>query len=165
MRRGFSSTEVLVATGIFAVALIPVITLIGGGAKPTAFTEYHQAAQAAATQAADRVQDLILSRGFAELEKMPVGEKIAAAETKLYKLPPDDEATKTAEGGWVNAPEVSITSLGDGAALVQISAVVNWSVPGDATKHAFTLSRLLSRPEIGLVSDYQPRQVPGGASK
>ena len=161
-RRGFSATEVLIAAGLLAVSMIPVIGLISGGAKPAAFSEYHLQAQARAKQAADRLQDLILSHGFSEITAMPVGERVAAADTKTYKLAADDDAMKTAEGGWVNAPELYLTSLADGGSLVQITAIVNWTVPADPIKHSFSFQRLLSRPEGGLVSDYQPRQVAGG---
>lgn len=166
-RRGFSTTEVLVGTAIFAVALIPVITLIAGGTKPTAFNEYHIAAQSQAAQYADRLVDLVISRGFVELEKMPVGERVAVNDTKTYKLATDDAAAKAAEGSFVSIPEMYLTNLGEpNAGLVQISAVVTWQVPGaDATKHTFTLQRLLARPDSGLVHDYVPAQKGGGAVK
>lgn len=165
-RRGFSSTEVLVGTAIFAVALIPIITLIVGGTKPTAFNEYHVAAQSLASQHADRLHDVIISRGFMELEKMPAGDRVAVADTRSYKLPADDAAAKIAEAGFVSLPELFLTNLGEpGAGLVQISAVVTWQVPGDTVKHTFTLQRMFARPDAGLISDYQPRQKPGGAVK
>ena len=163
-RRGFSTTEVLVGTAIFAVALIPIIGLIAGGTKPTAFNEYHIAAQSIAAQYADRLQDVILSRGFLELEKLPVGDKVALNETKTYKLPADPDANKGAEAGFVSLPEMYLTNLGEpGAGLVQISAVVNWQVPGDVVKHTFTLQRLVARPDAALISDYVPSQKAGGA--
>ena len=165
-RRGFSTTEVLVGTAIFAVALVPVITLIAGGTKPTAFNEYHIAAQSQAAQYADRLVDLVLSRGFMELEKMPVGEKVAVNDTKTYKMTADEAATKAAEGSFVSIPDLYLTNLGEpNAGLVQISAVVAWQVPGDAAKHTFTLQRLLARPDAGLVHDYLPVQKSGGAVK
>jgi hypothetical protein len=166
MRRGFSATEVLVAAGIFAVALVPIITLIAGAAKPTAFNEYHIAAQAQAAQAADRMQDLLISRGFGELERMPLNEKVGMLETQTYKLPTDDPALQPAEGGVVGAPEIFLTNLSPNrASLIQISVIVNWTIPTENAKHSFTLMRLMSRPDMGLISDYQPKQVPGGSVK
>lgn len=165
-RRGFSSTEVLVGTAIFAVALIPIITLIAGGTRPTAFNEYHIAAQSLASQHADRLHDIIITRGFMELEKMPVGDRVAVSDTKTYKLPADDAAAKAAKDTFVSLPELYLTNLGEpGAGLVQISAVVSWHVPGDAVKHTFALQRLIGRPEAGLISDYRPQKTPGGAVK
>lgn len=168
-RRGFSSTEVLVGTAIFAVALIPIITLIAGNTRPTAFNEYHIAAQSIATQYADRLEDVLISRGFGELEKMPAGDRIAVSDTKTYKLPADEAAQKAAEAGFVSLPELYLTNLSGPneppGSLVQISAVVNWQVPVDQTKHTFTLQRMLCRPETGLINDYVPEQKPGGAVK
>lgn len=161
-RRGFSTTEVLVGTAIFAVALIPIIGLIAGGTRPTAFNEYHIAAQSAAAQACDRLHDAIVSRGFAELETMPAGDRVAIGDTKNYQLKPED---LKAEGGFVSVPELFLTNLGEPrASLVQISAVVKWSVPNDPTPHTFTLQRLVTRPDAAMISDYQPSQKPGGAN-
>lgn len=161
-RRGFSTTEVLVGTAIFAVALIPIIALIAGGTKPTAFNEYHIAAQSAAAQACDRLQDAITSRGFLEIEKMPAGDRVALSETQTYKLPPED---LKAEGGFVGVPELFITNLGEPhGGLVRLSAVVKWSVPNDPQAHTFTLERLIARPDVAMISDYVPQQKPGGAN-
>lgn len=163
MRRGFSSTEVLVGIAIFATALIPIITLIAGGTRPTAFNEYHVAAQSLASQAADRVVDRILTRGFADLEKVGIGESVSAEDTG-YKLPVDPAAEKAAATGFVGVASVKLTNLAEpSGSLIRISATVPFTIPGDATKHSFTIERLLCRPEMGMMGDYVARQVGGGA--
>lgn len=164
MRRGFSSTEVLVAIAIFAVAMIPIITLIAGGTRPTAFNEYHVAAHAVATQVADRMVERILSRGFLEFEKMGIGEKVDSEDTQLYKLPIDDEGKKAFEGGFVGLPVVTLHNLAEpSGSLIRISVTVPFSIPNDSQKRSFTMERLLCRPEVGLMGDYAPRPLKGGA--
>jgi hypothetical protein len=164
MRRGFSSTEVLVGIAIFATAMIPIITLIAGGTRPTAFNEYHVLAHAVATESADRLIERILTRGFQELEKMGIGDKVDVEETQTYKAPavPDDSTNKKQE--FVGAPAVHITNLAEpSGSLIRISVTVPFTIPGDNHKHSYTLERLFCRPDVGLMGDYELTQIGGGA--
>jgi hypothetical protein len=159
LRRAFSSTEVIVCTAILALALVPIITMIAGGTRPTAFNEYHLIAQSVATHLADRATEVILSRGFAELESMAAGEKVNLQDTRTYKIPPETSADRLLEGSYFLPPEVHLTNLSEaGATLAALSVVVTWTLPGGTSRHSFRLERLLSRPDASLTSDYLPRQ-------
>lgn len=166
-RLAFSSTEIIVGAAIFAIALVPIIQMITSGTKPTAFNEYHLVAQSASTHLVDRVTELILSKGFAELESMAAGQKTNILETRSYNRPTELGLDKATEGTFFQQPEVFLTNLSDsGASLVQVTVVLSWTLPGDPTnkKWSFTMERLVSRPDTALMADYAPRQEKGGAN-
>jgi hypothetical protein len=157
MRRGFSSTEVIVCTGILALAMIPVLTMIGGGTRPAAYNEYHMMAQAVSAQLIDRVSEQVAIKGFSEMEKMGIGDRIDINDTR-YRIPADNAGVKLTGDGNFLPPQIFLTNLEAGGALYQISIVCSWNVPGDPHKFSFTFERLVCRPEASLLADYLPRQ-------
>jgi hypothetical protein len=165
MRRGTSATEVIVGTAILALALVPVISMISTGTRPAAYNEYHYIAQSAATCLVDRVSELVLSKGFAEIETMAVGEKTNLQDTRTYKIDAEELKRYLAGNVFLQEPKVYLTNVSEhSASLVQISVALSWTLPGDKHTFGFVLERLLSRPDTSLSSDYTPRQAPGGAS-
>lgn len=146
MRRGFSSTEVLISAGILAFAIVPVVTLFSSGTRQQSFTEQHLAAQLAAMHVADRVIEIVNDRGFDEVDRMP--------QDQALPLP----TSYTLEPGFPPpGADVKLTNLGGG--LVAITVGVEWAFGTESARHVYVLDRLLSRPEIGLVADYPLRQT------
>jgi len=165
MRRGISSTEVIVCTAIFALALLPIINMITSGTRPAAYNEYHLIAQSVSTYLVERVCETIHSRGFAELETFAVGDKVNIQETKTYKTSTEGSGLAGGSGNVFSSPQVFLTNLSvSGASLVQISVVMTWTLPGDKHTYSFSLERLISRPDAALTADYVPRQEKGGGS-
>lgn len=160
-RRGFSATEVIIATSILALAMVPMITMLSGGAKPTAMSEYHLVAQTVAAHLIDRVIEKVQSVGFTEMERIPTGQEVALAQTQTYVLPTEAALGAVFEGHSFMSTEVFLTNLSEQtASLVQVKVIVSWTLPGSPKPSQFVMKRLLCRPELGLTADYVPRQEP-----
>ena len=126
--RGVSAVEVMVATVILAVGLVPVLTMQVRGTKQAGFSRGH----AIAALYARAVLDALSARGADDLAQAASAGPLAT---------PDVPAP---QGVQVQKPVVDVSVDAD-AGVVVASVSVAWSAGSDPVEHRVRCSRILCR--------------------
>ncbi len=144
-RDGFGAAEVLIATAILGLSLLPVMSLFSGGSRQTKVSEAHVKALAIAEQALCNWEAKAIAEGFSEdVSVAEPAEEMDSAELDADTAALDVEVLLDAE------------ELPGKPGLWSLTAYVTWQSLGgrDAPENSLVLRRLISRPALSFESDY-----------
>lgn len=153
-RRGFSATEVMIATALLALALLPVLGLFSGGTRQTAQQEYQMAALNIAGDLCERVIEKILSESFEAVAKLPEGTPTDIAETPYAISTEDFDFFEKPSIFQLDKVHLTLVRAG----LVQITVEISWKPGSGAPGRNIRFHRLFSRPEASMTTEYVPKQ-------
>lgn len=135
-KRGLSALELLAASVVLALALVPLLTLTGGSAREAGFSEAHVIAHARAFSLLDCQEAL----GFEALFGVSEQTSDLPIPATARALPP--------MAGLRFSERLTARRLADGLMLITVE--VSWQLPTDrstARPHVVRTVRMLSRPD------------------
>lgn len=151
MNRGATLIEVLVATLVLALAVLPLMAMIQTGSRESVESEYAMFAEVLAARAVER----LMASGYHELSaRVPFEETLRG----IPEDAPEDARQEKAfqmkfagELGFVTS--VRVSKLRDG--LLAVEAVVRRRRPTGPREHRFALLRLVAQPDLSIEARYR----------
>jgi hypothetical protein len=142
-RSGISLLELLVATLIVALAMVPLIGLFSSGAREVAFDEYYVTAQGIGLTLVERTIEELNVGGFVPLQRSHAAAGKAGFSVDNFRW--DLDARPVDGAGW----------------MWQITVNLDWRLPTDPSgvKHSLSLDRLLSRPDACFTGKHAYRRI------
>jgi len=142
-RSAFSLLEVLVATLLVALAMVPLIGLFSSGAREVAFDEAYVTAHGIGLTLIERSIEELMVHGFKPLKQEHSAEAKAGFSIDNFRWNLDAHPVDGA--GW----------------LWQIRVNLDWRLPTDpqGVKHSLSLDRLLSRPDACFTGKHAYRRI------
>lgn len=142
-RRAFSLVEILIAFGILAACVLPVITMLQSGQKKSAFNEFYLFGHIRAMRMLER------------LSSYPYEAIVTSCNNTdgMVDVIPEEYLNRIQMEDFKEECVVDTFDVPDG--LYRLTAIVHWKVPGSMDmRKSYQISRLMRKKRQALLSDY-----------
>jgi len=147
--KGFSMTEIIIAFGILAMAMIPVFSMLQSGSQKTSFSDYYIFAHIRAMRIADAVASYPYNQlvGFSNIGSADKLVQIDAAGMVI----PEEYQKRLNQAEYEE--DLFFQELDDGIGKLEVN--ISWKFPGPAQKlRTYTLKRLIRRRDYSLSTNF-----------